>query len=55
MKNISSYRKSLTHLYNPKLEGVGLYDINYINAYLKSKKSKVRPHNSISERLREAA
>ena len=26
------------HLYNPKKEGLGTYDINYINAYKRYKK-----------------
>ena len=26
------------HLYNPKEEGLGLYDVHYINAYEKRKK-----------------
>ena len=28
------------HLYNPKVEGLGKYDANYINAYRKDKKAK---------------
>ncbi len=36
------YKKSKTrngsiHLYNPKKEGIGSYDLNYINAYKKNK------------------
>ncbi len=30
-------RNKLIHLYNPKLEGLGMYDVNYINAYKKAK------------------
>jgi hypothetical protein len=26
-------RTGLIHLYNPKEEGLGSYDINYVNAY----------------------
>ena len=28
-------RKSLLHLYNPKEEGLGSYDVHYMNAYKK--------------------
>ena len=34
-KNINSYsnsRNKFLHLYNPKKEGLGLYDVHYINA-----------------------
>ena len=31
-------RTRLFHLYNPKKEGLGLYDIHYINAYKKDKR-----------------
>ena len=33
-------RNGLIHLYNPKKEGLGSYDIHYINAYLKVKALK---------------
>ena len=36
-KNLRS-RNELFHLYNPKKEGLGLYDIHYINAYKKDKR-----------------
>ena len=35
-KNTKS-RNGIPHLYNPKEEGLGTYDIHYINAYKKSK------------------
>jgi len=43
--------KSL-HLYNPKEEGMGSYDVNYINAYKKKKKPKKcnEKNYSITER-----
>ena len=44
MNKNSNSRDGFIHLYNPKKEGVGSYDINYINAYKKDKnfKSKFR-------------
>ncbi len=42
--NISS-KKKFIHLYNPKKEGLGPYDVHYINAYKKHKTSK----NNIKE------
>ena len=30
-------KKGFIHLYNPKKEGLGSYDVNYINAYKKDK------------------
>ena len=38
-KNLFS-RNGLTHLYNPSEEGIGSYDVHYINAYKKSKQRK---------------
>ena len=40
MKKISKSRNGLLHLYNPKKEGLGSYDVNYINAYKKDKRLK---------------
>ena len=40
MKNSSTSRNSFIHLYDPKKEGLGSYDIHYINAYRKDKESK---------------
>ena len=39
MNKNSKSRNGFIHLYNPKKEGLGRYDIHYINAHLKSKKS----------------
>ena len=36
----STTRNGLIHLYNPKKEGLGSYDVNYINAYRKDKSSQ---------------
>ena len=38
-KNLNS-RNGLIHLYNPKKEGLGHYDLNYINAYKKDNINK---------------
>tara|TARA_Y100001968_G_C18935652_1_gene516353 strand:+ start:187 stop:348 length:162 start_codon:yes stop_codon:yes gene_type:complete len=46
MTNQKNNRNGCIHLYNPKEEGLGKYDINYINAYrkirLKPEKSKCK-------------
>ena len=38
-KNSKKWTASI-HLYNPQKEGLGSYDVNYINAYRKDKDSK---------------
>ena len=35
MKMKKKDRNDFIHLYNPKIEGLGSYDIHYINAYKK--------------------
>ena len=40
MNKYSKSRNGLIHLYNPKNEGVGSYDANYINAYKKNTTNK---------------
>tara|TARA_Y100001968_G_scaffold210511_2_gene193716 strand:+ start:149 stop:310 length:162 start_codon:yes stop_codon:yes gene_type:complete len=40
-KKLKSH-KGFIHLYNPQKEGLGSYDINYINAY-KSSRGKKKP------------
>ena len=44
MKNNSYSRSRFIHLYNPKKEGLGSYDVHYINAYKKniSLKNKIK-------------
>ena len=37
MKNSKNQRNGFSHLYNPEEEGLGTYDIHYINAYRKNK------------------
>ena len=39
-KICSTIRKSCLHLYNPQEEGLGSYDIHYINAYGKVNRVK---------------
>ena len=38
MNNNKNLRNGFIHLYNPKEEGLGTYDIHYINGYKKTKK-----------------
>ena len=40
MNKITKSRNRLFHLYNPKEEGLGSYDVHYINAYKKYKRLK---------------
>ena len=40
MNKNSKSRNGFIHLYNPKEEGLGSYDVHYINAYKKNKKLK---------------
>ena len=40
MNKNSKSRNRLFHLYNPKKEGLGSYDVHYINAYKKDKRLK---------------
>ncbi len=35
MNKKTKTRKGFVHLYNPKVEGLGTYDVHYINAYKK--------------------
>tara|TARA_Y100001968_G_C18885844_1_gene493862 strand:- start:268 stop:429 length:162 start_codon:yes stop_codon:yes gene_type:complete len=35
MNKYSNSRNRFIHLYNPKKEGLGSYDVHYINAYKK--------------------
>ena len=37
MNKLPKSRKGFIHLYNPKEEGLGSYDVHYINAYKKNK------------------
>ena len=46
MNKNSTSRNGFIHLYNPKKEGLGSYDVHYINAYKKNKSIK----NNINKR-----
>ena len=46
MNKNSNSRNGFIHLYNPKEEGLGSYDVHYINAYKKNKSKK----NQLKER-----
>jgi len=48
MNKNSKSRNGFIHLYNPKKEGLGSYDVHYINAYKKDKNNK----NKLVERER---
>ena len=48
-KNINS-RNGFIHLYNPKKEGLGSYDVHYINAYKKNKSLKNNLNKNDKER-----
>ena len=52
MKKESSTRNRFIHLYNPEKEGIGSYDLHYINAY---KKNKVKNKKNKTEFRRYAA
>ncbi len=46
MNKISYQRNGILHLYNPSKEGLGLYDINYINAYKNKKSKNIKQQNN---------
>ncbi|KGG21299.1 hypothetical protein EV03_0633 [Prochlorococcus marinus str. PAC1] len=50
MNNNSKSRNGLIHLYNPEVEGLGSYDVHYINAYKKDKSKKNNLNKSDKER-----
>ena len=50
MNKNSKSRKGFIHLYNPMKEGLGSYDVHYINAYKKDKSLKDNIKNSDRER-----
>ena len=51
MKINSTTRKGFIHLYNPKEEGLGSYDVHYINAYKKKKSIKEEDRQKAEERF----
>ncbi len=48
-KNFKS-RNGFIHLYNPKKEGLGSYDVHYINAYKKDKSKDTNSNKNKKER-----
>ena len=50
MNKNSKSRNGFIHLYNPKKEGLGSYDVHYINAYKKDKSIKNKLNKSDNER-----
>ena len=50
MKKPTNSRNGFTHLYNPKKEGLGSYDVHYINAYKKSENRKQKLNEKSKER-----
>tara|TARA_B100000700_G_scaffold327232_1_gene441191 strand:+ start:2315 stop:2476 length:162 start_codon:yes stop_codon:yes gene_type:complete len=49
IKNFKT-RNGFIHLYNPKKEGMGAYDIHYINAYRKGNYNKTKINKKTKER-----
>ena len=49
-KNLNS-RKELIHLYNPKKEGLGGYDIHYINARRKYRRDNSKTKQEHNQRI----
>ena len=50
MNKNSKSRNGFVHLYNPKKEGLGSYDVHYINAYKKNKSIKFIPNKRDEKR-----
>ena len=50
MNKNSKTRNGFIHLYNPKKEGLGSYDVHYINAYKNYKKLKTNLNKSDRKR-----
>ena len=50
MNKNSNPRDRFIHLYNPKEEGLGTYDVHYINAYKKDKNFKKQFQEKDKER-----
>ena len=50
MKKNSNSRNRFIHLYNPREEGLGSYDVHYINAYKKEKDKKLKFNKKDMER-----
>ena len=50
MKNNINSKNGFIHLYNPKKEGLGSYDVHYINAYKKKNSIQTKNTQSTNER-----
>ena len=50
MNKNSNPRDRFIHLYNPKEEGLGSYDVHYINAYKKDRSLKKELNKTNKER-----
>ena len=50
MNKFSNSKNGFIHLYNPRNEGIGSYDVHYINAYKKVKKLKTESIKKNKER-----
>ena len=50
MHKESKKRIGTYHLYNPENEGLGSYDVNYINAYKRVKNNKNNLSNKLTKR-----
>ena len=50
MKKKAKARNGLIHLYNPEEEGLGSYDLNYINAHKKIKRTKIKSNERVNWR-----
>ena len=50
MNKHTKSRNRFIHLYNPKKEGLGSYDVNYMNAYKKDKSLKNTSNKRDKER-----
>ncbi|WP_269606422.1 hypothetical protein [Prochlorococcus marinus] len=50
MNKKSKSRNGFIHLYNPKEEGLGSYDVHYINAYKKNNKLEIKTNKKNPER-----
>ena len=48
--NLNLKSRRFIHLYNPKKEGLGTYDVHYINAYNKIRNSREKLNNKNKER-----
>ena len=50
MNKNQNYKGKFIHLYNPKKEGLGSYDVNYINAYKNDRRLKNEKNKTNEER-----